>query len=777
MKARATLLAGAVVVCAYAATARASVTEGKLATREGKRVVDVPLEHTEVAIRATGYLAQVTVEQTFRNPYDRKIEAIYLFPLPTSAAVNEMEIETGGGVVKGEIHVREEAKRIYTRARRAGLVAALLTEERPNLFTQSVANIEPGAKVVVRLRYVQPLAYEDGGYELVFPMVAGPRYAPQSSAQAGDAAAVQPAVLPPDVRSSHDIGLSVEIDAGVPLRGVRSSSHQIVLETPSASAARVRLAPGDTIPNKDFILRYDVAGDRPEFAVLTHRAAGAEARGSFFLMMQPPADVAPAEVTPKELVFVIDTSSSMAGRPLAKAKEAVRRALQGMGPDDTFQIVRFSDAASALGASPIANKPRNVELALGWLDALEAGGGTEMTAGVAAALDFPHDPARLRIVCFLTDGYIGNEDEVLATVAAKLGPSRLFSFGVGTAVNRYLLEEMAALGRGALQVVRPDEDTTAAVDRFHARIARPVLTDVRIDWNGLDVADAVPAAVPDLFVGQPIVLSGHYGRPGAATITVRGMAAGREVAFQVPVTLPEAVEAPAVATVWARARIAELSRQEIRGATDATRGEITALALEHRLMSRYTAFVAVDTSRVTAGGEAETVAVPVEVPEGVRTDGTSGTGYGYGASGSVGYGAGYGSVSASYSMTYKMADEEPVQMAPVAKPKLVVGAATVTGDLSRSDYQHVVKQHQGQVQHCYEKALRTNPELEGRLVLELRISAEGEVTAAAIVDDDPDDPELRECVKAVARKWKFPAVPGGSAVVIRYPFVFKRPTP
>jgi Ca-activated chloride channel family protein len=764
------LLAITVGVCALVMIGRgeaeASTTEGRLATRDGKRVVDVPLEHTQVTIRATGHLAEVEVEQTFKNPYDRKIEAVYLFPLPTGAAVNDLEIQIGARIIKGEIARRDEAKATYVKAKKAGFVAALLTQERPNLFSQNLANLEPNATVIVRMRYLEPLRYEAGGYQIVFPMVAGPRHIPSGAKQAADKDAVQPAVLPPDTRSSHDIGLTVDLDAGVALKAVASSSHQIVT-TPGPTAARttIALAPGDTIPNKDFILRYDVAGDAPELAVLAHRTTG---DGAFFLTLQPPKDAVPAQITPREIVFVLDTSSSMRGAPLAKARELVRTMLAGLGPDDTFQIVRFADTAGALGDRPIANKPKHQEYAMAWMTALEAGGGTAMTEGIAAALDVPHDPLRLRLVVFITDGYVGNEDEILATVHAKLGDSRLYSFGVGTAVNRYLLEEMASFGRGAVQVVRPDEDTAAAVATFHARIARPVLTDVTIDWAGLAVADVTPAAVPDLFVGQPIVLAGHYARAGAATIVVKGKAGGRDVQIAVPVELPEQADRPAIATVWARARIGELSRAEIRGATDATRTAITDLALEHHLMSRYTAFVAVDRSRTTTGGDAKRVAVPVEVPAGLRA--TSGGGWGAGAAGGMMgsiSSSSYGSAGISQPMAV-VSGRMSVSAPDPTPPKLDANAAKVD---DAKLVQASLASRKAAVQKLFAKALKSSPDLAGTYILEVSIGEDGTVKTASVIrrpDGDGVD-AFAASIVAAAKGWTFDAT--GDEVKVKLVFV------
>ncbi|HEV8321436.1 MAG TPA: VIT domain-containing protein [Myxococcota bacterium] len=638
------------VVCGLwlpaAAPAWAGVTEGTLVTSDEKGgVVEVPLDHTEVRIRVAGWLAEVDVTQTFKNPYARKIEAIYAFPLPTGAAVSRMSLKTGDEVVTGEVKRRADAAAVYRLAKDGGRVAALLEEERANLFTQSVANIEPGARVEVSLHYVQELPYDHGSYELVFPLVASPRYVPAKGApgaKAGPAAlaptapaaaaagapalspaatkvpaAAAPLFLPAGVRSSHDVDLTVDLDAAVPMKDLRSPSHKIAVSGATAHGARVTLGAGDKIPNKDFVLRWDVAGDAPTAAMVAHRGEK-DAKGSFFLMIAPPADAAAmADVAPRELVFVIDTSSSMAGKPLAKAKEVVRASLAALRPDDTFQVMRFSDAASALGAAPLPATAKEVKRATAWVGGLAAAGGTAMIDGVRAALEFPHDPRRLRLVLFVTDGYVGNEDDVLATVHAKLGAARLFSFGVGTAVNRYLLEELAAFGRGAAEIVRPDEDTAAAVARFEARIAAPVLTDLTIDWKGLGVEELVPAAPPDLFLGQPLVLYGRYTKPGKATIALKGKLGGKAVSLPVAVELPaRRDEDGAVAAVWAKAKIRELSRSLIRKDDPAVVEAITSLALQHRLLSRWTSFVAVSAKK-TDGGPAVAVPVPLDAPEGL----------------------------------------------------------------------------------------------------------------------------------------------------------------
>jgi Ca-activated chloride channel family protein len=632
---------------------------------------------------------------------------------------------------------------------------------------------------VVTLRYVEPLGYADGAYELVYPMVAGPRHVPATSKLTDEEArAVQAPVLPAGLRSSHDIEVNVAVDAGVPVGEITSSSHHLSIARGGASHAWISLAAGDTVPNKDFILRYTVAGAHPEFAVVANRADLAK-DGSFFFVAEPPRAAAPAQVTPKEMVFVIDTSSSMRGRPLAKAREAIHHALAAMNPDDTFQIIRFDDDASALGARPIANKPRNVELALAWLDAIEAGGGTDMMTGVRAALEFQHDPARLRIVAFLTDGFIGDEDEILGLVQEKLGASRIFSFGVGSAVNRYLLEELATIGRGAAQIVRPDEDTTAAVEQFTARIAQPVLTDVSIDWHGLAVKDVTPAGIPDLFVGQPIVLSGHYSGPGSAKVTVHGRAAGREVSFEVPVALPalEPLHA-AVPDVWARARIGELSRKQLRGEREEIKKEIIALALERRLVTRYTSFVAVDASRVTSGGKAETVPVPVEIPEGVDLDRQQANqAYGGGEGGMLhmapskmydsdfgGGGIGYAhgtiglGVQTAAPLLLRKVDtfeeKQPAKEPPA--PVTTVGKSAGTRD-TKVAIDGLVMALRADVKVCYEQALKTTPALVGMLMVHLVLNEDGKVSSYAITKLPGQNDVLNRCLDEKIPSWRLSA--------------------
>jgi Ca-activated chloride channel family protein len=602
---------------------------GGLEAKRGEQQIPLPLEHTDVRASVAGYIASVRVQQRYTNPYAEKIEALYVFPLPPDAAVSDFVMTVGSRRIRGVIRERQQAEQLYVEARAQGYVASLLTQERPNIFTQAVANIEPGKRIDVDLTYYNPLAYHDGEYEFVFPMVVGPRFNPPGSR---DGIGAVPAgqygssgqpnevhYLPPDKRSGHDIAVQVDIDAGMPIEALGSPTHVIDSKAPSPARRTVTLHPSDTVPNKDFVLRYRLAGGAVKTAFLGHR----DQRGGFFtLMLEPPADLAAAPRAPMELVFVLDCSGSMSGAPLQIAKQAADRALRRLGPDDTFQIVQFSTNASQLGPRPLPATDENLAIGLSYLHSLQSEGGTMMIEGIKAALDFPHDPRRLRVVSLMTDGFIGNEEQILGEMQRRIGAARVFSFGIGSSTNRYLLDRMAMLGRGAVAYVGLDEGSQRAVDQFYERVSHPALTDLSIDWGGLTVSEVYPSRLPDLFVGRPVMISGRYEGDGPATVRITGRAGGESQTIAVAVDGAGDATRPALASVWARTKIADLEdRATIEGGTE-VQPQITQVALDYNLMSAYTAFVAVDSSQRTAGSHGTTVAVPVPVPDGVRYDTT-----------------------------------------------------------------------------------------------------------------------------------------------------------
>jgi Ca-activated chloride channel homolog len=591
-----------------------------------------PLKHTEVKAEISGFISRVVVTQEFQNPFKEKIEAVYTFPLPANAAVDDMTMIVGTRTVKGKILPREEAQAVYDAAKASGKVAGLLDQERPNIFTQSVANILPGEQIKITISYVESLTYDNGAYEFVFPMVVGPRYVPGTSNlgkqgngfaadtdRVPDASRITPKSPPPGMRTGHDISLEVMLDAGLMVDDVVSRTHSIETERPNPRSVRLRLKQDSTIPNKDFILRYEVASEDIQDALLTHRSE----RGGFFTMiLQPPARVTAEDVTPKELVFVLDTSGSMQGFPIEKAKETMKLALDNLYPSDTFNLITFAGDTSILFPKPVPATKANLIRAQAFLESRSGSGGTEMMTAIKAALEPSDDQTHVRIVCFMTDGYVGNDMEIISEVQ-KHQNARVFSFGIGSSVNRFLLDKMADAGRGEVEYVALDDDGSAAARRFHERVRNPLLTDISIDWNGLPVADVYPQRIPDLFGAKPVVVTGRFTAPGRATIRLKGKIAGNDFTREIPVELPETMAAHDVlASLWARARIDNLTGEDYLGAQKGTmrsdlKDTITQLGIEFRLMTQFTSFVAVEEMIVTDGGVPRRIDVPVEVPEGV----------------------------------------------------------------------------------------------------------------------------------------------------------------
>ena len=613
-------------------------TQGALTVVDssGKATATCPLKRTAVRAEISGFLSRVRVTQEFENPFKEKIEAVYNFPLPQAAAVDDMTMRVGDRTVRGRILRREEAQAVYDSAKSQGQVASLLDQERPNIFTQSVANIMPGERVTVEISYVETLKYEDGAYEFTFPMVVGPRYIPgtPSGTQSGtgtkpdtdrvpDASRITPPVKPEGMRAGHDISLEVTLDAGVSIDGITSKSHEIEVERKAASIAAVRLKNRTEIPNRDFTLRYDVAGRRMEDALLTHRSE----RGGFFTMiLQPPERATAEDVTPKELVFVLDTSGSMDGFPIEKARETMKLALDGLNPQDTFNLITFAGDTHILFDQPVPATPENLKKAQAFLISRAAGGGTEMMKAIRAALAPSGAQNHVRVVCFMTDGYVGNDMEIIDEVQ-KHPNARVFAFGIGGSVNRYLLDKMAEEGRGEVEYVSLKDDGSRAARRFHERVRNPLLTDIQVDWSGLPVADVYPRRIPDLFGAKPVVLTGRYTAHGSGTLKLRGKMGGQDFVREIPVNLPEAEAGHDVlATLWARTRIDDLMSRDYKGAQagvamlDGLKETITQLGLEYRLMTQFTSFVAVEEVVVTEGGQPRRVEVPVELPEGVNNN-------------------------------------------------------------------------------------------------------------------------------------------------------------
>jgi Ca-activated chloride channel homolog len=615
-----------------------SPSQLQIVGKDGKVTGFVPLKHTGIRTEISGFVARTELTQEFENILPNAVEAIYVFPLPHESAVDGMTMKVGGREIRAVIKERDEARKIYEQARTSGHTAALLDQERPNIFTQSVANIPPGGRVEITLSVIELLKYEAGIYEFAFPLVVGPRYIPGSAIRPGDRGTLPDTDQTPDAsrisppvagvhtgsrHAGHDVSMEVTLAAGVPVGDIESPSHKIFADRTGADSYQVRLAEEAVLPDKDFILKYKVAGVGISDAVLAH---GGKSGGYFTLILQPPEKVREEALVPRQLIFVLDTSGSMWGYPIETAKKTIARALDNLRKDETFNLITFAGDTRILFPEPVPATAENVARAKQVLAGAYGSGGTEMMKAIRTALGDdagagkPMEADPVRVVCFLTDGYVGNDAEIVSEIR-KHSDARVFSFGIGTAVNRFLLAKMAEEGHGDVEFVTAPGEARAAADRFYERVHSPVLTNIAIDWNGLPVAEVYPREVRDLFSAKPIIITGRFTGPAAGKITIKGYQGSGDFSRAIAVDFSSAGAAnAALEKIWARRKVEDLMSQDwsgIQHGNSKHKAEIIQVGLEHSLATQYTSFVAVEEKTVVRDGKPVRIEVPVELPQGV----------------------------------------------------------------------------------------------------------------------------------------------------------------
>jgi len=570
----------------------------------------VPAVETDVVIHVTGIVARTRVVQTFHNPGAERVEGLYVFPLPESAAVDRLWLRVGSREIEGRVREKEEARRAYVQARREGRKAALVEQQRPNLFTNAVANIGPGESVRVLLEYQQTLAFDGGEYRLRFPLAVTPRYQPAVET----APVLHPAYTAG--RGVNPVAIGVVLDAGVPLAKVASSYHEAIVEHEASGRAILTLAKELEDADRDFELVWaPQARAEPQAAAYTETVAGTDYA---LLFVVPPQDRAPAGsmAPPREAIFVIDTSGSMQGASIAQAKLALLAGLATLAPRDRFNVVEFNSRTRPLWPDALPATAANVRHAGDWVGRLRADGGTEMAPALAFALDARAMPGTLRQVVFITDGAVANEDALLRLIAQRLGATRLFTVGIGPAPNGHFMTKAAQFGRGTFTFIGDAREVGERMARLFARIEAPVLTDVSVRWADGTPLATFPERVPDLYLGEPVVVSAvlEAGR-SAQAIVVAGTHGTEPWSVALTPSHSPPGERTGVGALWARARIASLMDALRLGADEAEiRPAVLEVALAHQLVSRYTSLVAVDVTPATAEGEPRSALVPVSAP-------------------------------------------------------------------------------------------------------------------------------------------------------------------
>ena len=614
-------------------------------TSSGETLI-FPTLKTDIDVDIQGDLASISVQQTFANPLNTPLNVTYLFPLNKEAAVYKMVMEVGQEVVQAQIKKKKEAQATFNEAKRRGQSAALLKQQRPNMFTQDIANLMPSIPIKVTLHYVQTLPKVDGDYELVMPLIVGPRFQPphasiapkrddnepQQTTQFGqwelEALPTYPPVKGlniPETIDTERVAIQIHLNGGMPIQHLSSQTHQLEINQIDDNQRIIQLAKGRIIDNRDFVLRYSLAAQSNQAGLLAYYAP--EQQGFFSLLIEPPAMPKTHQITAREMVFVLDCSGSMNGLPIEASKAFMREALHNLRPSDTFRIIRFSESATEFSRTPLSATPQNIQRGIRYTNSLSGSGGTMMTTGIKQALQVPVPKNSVRLVTFLTDGYIGNEREVLKLIKRLLGSSRLFAFGVGTGVNRFLLSEMGQIGRGFTRYMDPTEEVQTVAKELAQRLQTPVLTDIIIDWGKLQATQMMPQTLPDLFAGQSIRVQGRYATPGHYVIKVKGNVQGRAATLPLAIHLPaQSQQGEAIALIWARSAIKDKMRlfnipnnmRSVRISDNVLKKQVTQLGLDFSLMTQWTAFIAVSKQKYNPNAnQTPTQAVPLPMVKGV----------------------------------------------------------------------------------------------------------------------------------------------------------------
>jgi Ca-activated chloride channel family protein len=570
---------------------------------------------TNVTIEVAGIVARVKVAQRFRNDGSDWVEGVYVFPLPDDAAVDELSMLIGDRRIDGEIREREEAKRIYERARDEGRQASLVEQERPNLFTTSVANIAPGQEVTIEIGYLQTAAYAQGWFSLRFPMTLTPRFVPGGAAASAtpggaqasatpspgstrirpettavpDAARITPPVLDPDGPIENLAVIEVAIDAGAPLIDLQSSSHA-TLTGRRGDRYTLEPAAGRIAMDRDFLLDWRIAPSREPRAVAFTETAGGETYA--LLTFLPPAAIELSEATPREMIFVIDTSGSMGGASISQAKAALAFGLDRLSTIDRFNVIEFNTNVRALRAEPVAVTVDALGEARRFVAGLDANGGTNMAPAIAMALAQPTTPGYLRQVIFITDGSVGNEAGLFRMIRDALGDARLFTVGIGSAPNSHFMRKAAQFGRGShLHIARADQ-VESGMRALFDKLEHVALREIELDWPA--AIEVYPERVPDLYRGEPVVVAARLGRAAAGALSVEASGLVGRYAWSEAIEI-EPGQSAGVASIWARRKIEDLLDRKLEGEPEAAiRAAVLDVALEHGMLSPYTSLVAVD---------------------------------------------------------------------------------------------------------------------------------------------------------------------------------------
>ena len=751
-----------------------------LVKSDDPEVDQLPLKSTSARVTISGVIADVTIIQTYKNEGHRPLEALYVFPASTRAAVYGMKMTIGERTITANISRRDAARQIYEKAKQAGKSASLLEQHRPNVFQMNVANILARDVIRVELKYTELLIPTDRVYAFVYPTVVGPRYSETPAVQAPRSEKwLENPYLHQGEAPPYTFDISVNLAAGLPIQKVTCPSHRVNLQYLSPDTASLSLDPSEgNGGNRDFILKYRLAGGKIETGMLL--SDGPDEK-FFLLMMQPPKQVVESQIPPREYIFIVDVSGSMHGFPLDISKNLLKDLIGNLRPTDRFNVLLFAGGSSVLAERSLAATQNNIQHAIRVIDRQRGGGGTRLLPALNRALSLPKTKGYSRTVVIATDGYVSVEEQVFDLMRNRLGDANMFAFGIGSSVNRHLIEGMARVGMGEPFVItRPDEATEKAV-RFRKLIQSPVLTAINVDFGEFDVFDVEPRSIPDVLADRPVIIFGKYRGKPRGTIEIRGISGDHNFVRKInPADVRSAQDNGALHYLWARHRISLLSDYNRLRPNDERIREVTRLGLHYNLLTAYTSFVAVDSQVRLVDGQATTVKQPLPLPQGVSD-------YAVGnqslarksisrvlAAPSVGHrqprtkapGSGSGKVE-------QYAAQDSVTEKEVKPSRLSLKKITVSSGLKKGSVKRQLEKKLLKINACYSALVNTRPAINDRIEIEMIIDSLGRLEALKIVDHGKKDRKLEKCIRQHFEKLQFPKPKNASKATIMVTFVLK----
>jgi Ca-activated chloride channel family protein len=731
----------------------------------------LPLKSTSVQAAILGVIADVLVTQVYKNEGKRPIEAIYVFPASTRAAVYAMKMTIGERVIIAKIAKREDARREYEDAKQAGKSASLLEQQRPNVFQMNVANIMPKDIIRVELSYTELLVPTDATYEFVYPTVVGPRYSNQNASEATPSEQwIENPYFYQGEPPVNLLDIAVTLHAGLPIQDVTCSSHKVDVSFEAPDLSNIKLDPSEQHGgNRDFILKYRLAGSRIQTGLLLFQG---ESENFFLLMLQPPKNVHEAEIPPREYIFVVDVSGSMHGFPLDISKKLLRDLISNIRPTDTFNVVLFAGGSSVMSERSLPATPDHIQRAVNIIERQRGGGGTELVPALEKALALPKTEGYSRTIIIATDGYVTVEEKAFDLIRNNLGNANVFAFGIGSSVNRHLIEGLARVGMGEPFVIAKPQEAPAKAKKFRQLVHSPLLTGMKIDFGGFDVYEVEPPQVPDLFADRPAIVFGKWRGHAQGLIKLQGTSGNRpfEVTLDVNQVKPLSTNS-GLRYLWARHRIALLSDYNTLHPRDERVKEVTNLGLTYNLLTAYTSFVAVDSQMRNTDSQAVTIKQPLPLPEGV-SDLAVGRGQYLQKARAMSPMTSLGPSSAGDKAELRVSEKSFYESKAANEEKATVhvrlGKIEVTGGLTEESARRTIEKHLATLNHCSSLLQVNATGAKGELVFSLLIGPDGKIKKLHMTQSSFNNKRFEACVLQGLKGLAFPAIGGdkGTRIVV-----------